>query len=323
MSHDGPVGAFFNPGSGYSVPLPDIIREFELENATPSVDAAGKSLCHASVNRPALQLAGYYECFEADRLQIIGNVEQSYLLSLPERERSGNVEKFFSSGIPAVILCRKLRVFPEMLEAAERHGVPILTTADETMDLLSELNRWMKVQLAPRLTMHGCLLDVYGVGVMIVGKSGVGKSETALELIKRGHRFVADDAVEVRRVSQETLIGSCPENIRYFLELRGIGIVDVMSMFGVQAIKPTQSIELVLNLEFWDSARVYDRLGMDAEHREILGNKVRCCSIPIRPGRNLSILCESAAISYRQKSMGYNAASFLTQRIMRKRVYFD
>ena len=323
MSQAGPSGAFYNPGSGYSVLLTDVISEFELEIATPTIDVSKKVLSQADINRPALQLAGFYDYFDPSRLQVIGRVEQSYLLNLPSATRIANLERLFSHRIPAMILCWNMDAFPEMHDFAIKYDVPILSTQIETMDFLAELIRWMKVQLAPRLTMHGCLLDVYGVGTLIVGESGVGKSETALELIKRGHRFIADDAVEIRRVSSETLIGSCPENIRYFLELRGIGIIDVMRMFGVQSIKPTQSVELLINLELWDSSKVYERLGKDEEFTEILGNMVSSHSIPIRPGRNLSILCESAAINHRQRKMGYNAATVLTERIMKKRQLFE
>ena len=322
MSSSGPSGAFYNPGTGFSVPLTDVISEFGLEIATPTVDVSKKVLSQADINRPALQLAGFYDYFDSSRLQVVGRVEQSFLFSLPPNARAENLERLFSHRIPAMILCWNMDVFPEMHGLAVKYEVPILLTQIETMEFLAELIRWMKVQLAPRLTMHGCLLDVYGVGTLIVGESGVGKSETALELIKRGHRFIADDAVEIRRVSSETLIGSCPENIRYFLELRGIGIIDVMQMFGVQSIKPTQSVELLINMELWDSTKVYERLGKDEEFTEILGNKVSSHSIPIRPGRNLSILCESAAINHRQRKMGYNAATVLTERIMKKRQLF-
>ena len=323
MSLAGPVGAFYSSGTGFSVPLTDVVDAFGLELATPTIDIKKKVLTQADINRPALQLAGFYDYFDSTRLQVVGRVEQSYLLNLPSDVRLINLERLFSHRIPALILCWNMDVFPEMHDLAIKYDVPILSTQIETMDFLGELIKWMKVQLAPRKTMHGCLLDVYGVGTLIVGESGVGKSETALELIKRGHRFIADDAVEIRRVSSETLIGSCPENIKYFLELRGIGIIDVMQMFGVQSIKPTQSVELLINLELWDSSKIYDRLGRDEEFTEILGNKINSHSIPIRPGRNLSILCESAAINHRQRKMGYNAAAFLTDRIMKKRSMFE
>jgi len=309
-------GAFNTPGDGYTVPLSRLVQEFNLELLTPKVDIESRLLSRANINRPALQLAGFFEYFDPTRLQIIGMVEHTYLQKSDNSFRRENLKRIFQHEIPAMVVCRELEVFPEMIEYAERYDVPILSTDSATTDFTSEVIRWMKVQLAPRITMHGCLLDIYGVGTLIVGESGVGKSETALELIKRGHRFIADDAVEIRRVSSETLIGSCPANIRYFLELRGIGIIDIMRMFGVQSIKPTQAIELLINLELWDPNRAYDRLGQAEEFTEILSNKVNSHSIPIRPGRSLAILCESAAINHRQKKMGYNAADALTERVM-------
>ncbi|MCL2386111.1 MAG: HPr(Ser) kinase/phosphatase [Defluviitaleaceae bacterium] len=311
-------GAFNTPGTGYTVPLTTVIQEYKLELLTPKVDVETKVLTQANINRPALQLAGFFDYFDPARLQIVGMVEHTYLQSLDAEERQENLRRIFQHRIPAVIVCRALEIFPEMMEYAERYDVPILATDSATTDFISEIIRWMKVQLAPRITMHGCLLDVYGVGTLIIGESGIGKSETALELIKRGHRFIADDAVEVRRVSAETLIGSCPANIRYFLELRGIGIIDILQMFGVQSIKPTQAVELIISLELWDPNRIYDRIGQPEEFTEILGNKVNSHSIPIRPGRSLAILCESAAINHRQKKMGYNAADALTERVMKQ-----
>jgi len=309
-------GAFNKPGCGYSVPLRDIISEFDLKLKTPEVDVDSKILTQININRPALQLAGFFDYFDADRLQIIGMVEHTYLQKLDAKYRQENLRRIFQHPIPAIVVSRKLGIFPEMLDYAKEYDVPILTTPASTTDFISEVISWMKVQLAPRITMHGCLLDIYGVGTLITGDSGVGKSETALELIKRGHRFIADDAVEIRRVSQETLVGSCPINIRYFLELRGIGIIDIMKMFGVQSIKPTQAIDLIINLELWDQSRTYDRLGQVEEYTEILSNNVSSHSIPIRPGRSLAIICESAAINHRQKKMGYNAADALTERVM-------
>ena len=317
MSNLSASGAFNKPGAGYSVPLSNVISEFNLELLTPEVDVESKTLTQVNINRPALQLAGFFDYFDADRLQIIGMVEHTYLQKLKDIYRQENLKRIFQRQIPAIVICRKLGVFPEMLDYAKEYNVPILTTRATTTDFISEVISWMRTQLAPRITMHGCLLDIYGVGTLIIGESGVGKSETALELIKRGHRFIADDAVEIRRVSSETLIGSCPENIRYFLELRGIGIVDIMQMFGVQSIKPTQAVDIIINLELWDPKRAYDRLGQVDEYTEILGNKVSSHSIPIRPGRSLAILCESAAINHRQKKMGYNAADALTERVMK------
>jgi len=309
-------GAFDTPGSGYFVPLPTVIQEFKLKLLTPATDVEKKSLVRTNINRPGLQLAGFFDYFDSNRLQIIGMVEHTFLSCFDEKTRCEKISRIFQEKIPAVVVCRGLEVFAEMLEVAEKYDVPILQTDSATTDFISEVIRWMKVQLAPRISMHGCLLDIYGVGTLIIGESGIGKSETALELVKRGHRFIADDAVEVRRVSAETLIGSCPANIRYFLELRGIGIIDIMQMFGVQSIKPTQAIELVIKLETWDSARIYDRIGAPDEYTEILGNNVNSHTIPIRPGRPLAMLCEAAAINHRQKKMGYNAAEVLTERVM-------
>ena len=292
------------------------MSEFNLDLLTPAVDVESRVVNQANINRPALQLTGFFDYFDPSRLQIIGMVEHTYLTKMDDSFRQENLRRIFQHRIPAIVVCRRLGLFPEMLDYAERYDVPILSTTSATTDFISDFIRWMKTQLAPRITMHGCLLDVYGVGTLIVGESGVGKSETALELIKRGHRFIADDAVEVRRVSQHTLVGSCPANIRYFLELRGIGIIDVMQMFGVQSIKPTQSVDLIINLELWDPTRTYDRLGQVDEFTEILGNQVNSHSIPIRPGRSLAIICESAAINHRQKKMGYNAAEALTERVL-------
>jgi HPr kinase/phosphorylase len=301
----------------YTVPLREVMNEFNLTLLTPNVGIDDKELVQPNINRPALQLAGFFDYFEPQRLQVIGMVEYSYLQKLNDNFRQENLRRIFEHDIPAIVLCRGLGLFPEMPLYAEQYNVPVFSTDSTTSDFISEIIKWTKVLLAPRVSVHGVLLDIYGVGILIMGESGVGKSETALELIKRGHRFIADDAVEIKRVSQETLIGSCPVNIQYFMELRGIGIVDVKQMFGIQSIKATQSIDLIIKLELWDSDKVYDRLGKTSEYTEILGNKIRCHSIPIRPGRSLAIICESAAISHREKQMGYNAAEVLSERIMK------
>jgi HPr kinase/phosphorylase len=298
----------------YSVPLRAVMNEFALTLLTDDIEIDNKNLTEPNINRPALQLAGFFDYFDADRLQVIGMVEYTYLDKLNDNFRQENLRRIFEHRIPGVVLCRGLKLFPEMPCYAKKYDVPIFGTESSTSDFISEIIRWMKTQLAPRIRVHGVLLDIYGVGILIMGDSGVGKSETALELIKRGHRFIADDAVEIRRVSQETLVGNCPENIRYFLELRGIGIIDVKQMFGVQSIKETQSIDLVIKLELWDSARQYNRVGEVDEYMDILGNRVMCHAIPIRPGRSLAIICESAAINHRQKKMGYNAAKVLIER---------
>ncbi|MDR1532664.1 MAG: HPr(Ser) kinase/phosphatase [Clostridiales bacterium] len=298
----------------FSVTLAEIIAEFKLVTLTSGADTPEGVITHTDINRPALQLAGFYDYFDSARVQVIGMVEYSYLQKLDQLSRSQTLEKLFQHKIPCMVICRGLKPFPEMLLFGDRYGVPVLSSDWNTAEFMAESIRWLKVQLAPRVTIHGVLVDVYGEGILILGESGIGKSETALELVKRGHRLVADDAVEIKRVSNQTLIGSCPELIRYFIELRGIGIIDVRKMFGVQAIKVTQSIDLVIKLELWDSSRQYDRLGLKEEYMELLGNVVVMNAIPIRPGRNTAIICESAAINHRQKKMGYNAAQALMER---------
>jgi len=299
----------------YSVTIESVMNEFHLRLLTEGVNLDGKVLMHMDVNRPALQLAGFYDYFDNTRLQIIGMVEYSYLKNLKEDDRIATFRRLFSRQVPALVICRDLRPFPEMLDFGREYNVPVFQTSGSTSDFMGEVIRWLKVKLASRITIHGVLVDVFGEGIMIMGESGIGKSECALELIKRGHRLVADDAVEVKRVSSETLIGSCPELIRYFIELRGIGIIDVKQMFGVESIKATQSIDLIIKLEAWEKDKVYDRLGLNEEFMEILGNKIICHSIPIRPGRNLAVICEAAAINHRQKKMGYNAAQVLHDRV--------
>lgn len=298
------------------VPLTTLMEEFNLSLLTPSVNIEDKVVPHPEINRPALQFAGFFDYFDSDRLQIVGIVEYTYLQRMEEEPRSTNLRKIFASQIPCMIMCRDLPLLPKMEEYAAEFDIPVFSTSDSTTDFMGEIIRWLRTQMAPRTQIHGVLLDVYGVGVLIIGDSGVGKSETALEMIKRGHRFVADDAVEIRRVSHETLVGNCPKNIQYFLELRGIGIIDVQRMYGVESVRATQSIDLIIKLEMWDDRREYDRIGLTYDYMEILGNRVTCHSVPIRPGRNLAIICESAALNHRQRRMGYNAASALTERIM-------
>jgi len=297
-----------------SVPLCNLIEKMNLENLTPEVDVAGIELTMPDINRPALQLAGFMEDFDRDRIQIIGNVEHSYLKSQPDgMER---MKHFLSTGIPCVVFCRNFEVEEELIEAATKEGVALLRTAKTTSSFMAEVIRWMNVQLAPAMTIHGVLVDVYGEGVLITGESGIGKSEAALELIKRGHRLVSDDVVEIRKVSDDTLIGMSPEMTRHFIELRGIGIIDVKTLFGIESVKNTQQIDLVINLEEWDRDREYDRMGLEEHYVNYLGNNVVCHNIPIRPGRNLAIICESAAVNCRQKKMGYNAAKALYDRAM-------
>jgi HPr kinase/phosphorylase len=237
------------------------------------------------------------------------------LQKITPEARDATLKRLFARKLPAVIVCRGIDPCPEMIKHATENDVPVLQSHESTANFMAEIMRWLHVRLAEQIMIHGVLVDIYGEGLLIMGESGIGKSEAALELIQRGHRLVADDSVIIKRVSSETLIGSCPDVIQNFVELRGIGIIDVRQLFGVQSIKATQSIDLVIKLEFWDGNKIYDRLGMTDEHTEILGNKIVCHHIPIRPGRNIAIICESAAINHRQKKMGYNAARVLSERV--------
>lgn len=298
-----------------SVSLKDIIAKMKLENLTPELDISKVKINQPDINRIALQMAGYFEHFEATRMQIIGFVEYSYMQGLPEAKKKEIYAKLLSFDIPGIVFCRELQPDPMFLEMAIEHKVPLLMTKRATSAFTAEIIRWLNVKLAPCISVHGVLVDVYGEGVLITGESGIGKSEAALELIKRGHRLVTDDVVEIRKVSDETLIGSAPDITKHFIELRGIGIVDVKTLFGVSSVKDTQSIDLVIRLEDWNKDKEYDRLGLEEEYTEYLGNKIVCHNIPIRPGRNLAIICESAAINHRQKKMGYNAAQELYTRV--------
>lgn len=300
----------------YSVSLEELIEEFDLVNLTTEVDITQKNIEIAEVNRPALQLTGFFDYFDCERLQIIGIVEFTYLEKMSPEIRSKNLKRMFSHKIPCIVICRNLMPQEEMIRHATENNIPILQTGYTTSDFMSEVIRWLRVQLAPRTTMHGVLVDVYGEGVLIIGESGIGKSEAALELIKRGHRLVADDAVEIKKVSHNTLVGSCPELIRYFMEVRGIGIINVKHMFGAQSVKDTQGIDLIIKFENWEKGKAYDRLGLSDEYMSILGNDVVCKTLPVRPGRNLAMICESAAVNHRQKKMGYNAAQVLNEQIM-------
>ena len=298
-----------------SVKLESIIEKMKLENLTPDIDISKIKITQPDINRPALQLAGYFEHFEATRLQIIGFVEYSYIEGLPVARKKEIYDRLLSCEIPAFVFCRELKPVELFTEIAEAHKVPLLMTKKATSAFMAEIIRWLNVKLAPCISVHGVLVDVFGEGVLITGESGIGKSEAALELIKRGHRLVTDDAVEIRKVSDETLVGSAPDITKHFIELRGIGIIDVKTLFGVSSVKDTQNIDLVIRLEDWDKDKEYDRLGLEEEYTEYLGNKIVCHNIPIRPGRNLAVICESAAINHRQKKMGYNAAQELYRRV--------
>ena len=299
----------------YGVTITELINKMGLKNLTPELDTDKIVVAHPEVNRPALQLTGFYSHFDNERVQMLGNVEIAYLQSLPIERRKAMYDKLISSKIPCILFCRNLMPEEWVTELCNHYGVACLVSEKTTSDVMAEVIRWMKVKLAPCISIHGVLVDVFGEGVLITGESGIGKSEAALELIKRGHRLVSDDVVEIRKVSDETLIGSAPDITRYFIELRGIGIIDVKTLFGVESVKNTQSIDMVIQLEEWDKDREYDRLGMEDQYTEYLGNRVVCHKIPIRPGRNLAIIVESAAVNYRQKKMGYNAAQELYKRV--------
>ena len=298
-----------------SLSLQKVIDKMKLENLTPEVDITGRKITQPDINRVALQMAGYFEHFESARLQIIGYVEYSYMNSLTEEVKKDRYEKLLSYPIPGIVFCRELVPDDLFKQTAIKHNVPLLMTKQATSAFMAEIIRWMNVKLAPCIAIHGVLVDVYGVGVLITGESGIGKSEAALELIKRGHRLVTDDVVELRKVSDDTLVGSAPDITKHFIELRGIGIVDVKALFGALSVKDTQTIDLVIRLEDWDKDKEYDRLGLEENYTEYLGNKVVCHNIPIRPGRNLAVICETAAINHRQKKMGYNAAKELYTRV--------
>ena len=297
------------------VKLEKLIEKMNLKNLTPDLDLTQSEIQVPDINRPALQLTGYFDHFDSERVQIIGYVEYTYLETLSDEKKKEMYAQLLSYGIPCIVYCRNMEPDAMFLEMANEMKVPIFQSCKQTSAFTAEVIRWLNVELAPCISIHGVLVDVYGVGVLIMGESGIGKSEAALELINRGHRLVTDDVVEIRKVSDDTLVGKAPDITRHFIELRGIGIVDVKSLFGVQSVRETQTIDLVINMEEWDKNREYDRLGLKEESTEFLGNKVVCHSIPIRPGRNLAIIVESAAVNHRQKQMGYNAAEELYRRV--------
>lgn len=298
-----------------SVSIERVIEKLGLTNLTPEVDITNRKIVTSDVNRPALQLAGYFEHFEESRVQIIGFVEYTYMEGMTQEQKEDVYPKVISESTPCFVFCRDLRPDDLFMEVAKKNNVPVLLTDKSTSAFMAEIIRWLNVKLAPCISVHGVLVDVYGEGVLITGESGIGKSEAALELVKRGHRLVSDDVVEIRKVSDETLIGSAPDITRHFIELRGIGIIDIKELFGVSSVMDTTNINLVIRLEEWDKEKKYDRLGLEESYTEYLGNKVVCHNIPIRPGRSLAIICECAAVNHRQKKMGYNAAQELYRRV--------
>lgn len=298
----------------FTVSLNKIIDEFKLESVYLPDDEV--LIDSADVNRPGLQIVGFFDYFDSTRIQIFGKVENSYLEDMPRSECYAHLRNFFQKRVPAVIVTRSAPISPEMLELAKEYQTPVLRTSASTSAFMSSLIAFLSVELAPRITRHGVLVEVYGEGILILGESGVGKSEAAVELMKRGHRLVADDAVEIKKVSSKSLVGSSPEIIRHFIEIRGIGIVDVKKIFGMGAVKDTEKVDLVIHLETWQKGKQYDRLGLVDEYTNILGLDIPSLTIPVRPGRNLAIIFEVAAMNNRQRRMGYNAAEELNKRLM-------
>ena len=298
-----------------SITLTEMIQKMGLTNLTPELDTDTIVIKTTEVNRPALQLTGFYEHFENERVQLVGNVERAYLDTLPEKKRKEVMEELVSHHIPCLVYTAGA-VPPEyVVELCGYYDVPCLASTKSTSAIMAQIIRWLNIKLAPMISIHGVLVDVFGVGVLITGESGIGKSEAALELINRGHRLVSDDCVEIRKVSDVQLVGTSPAITKYFIELRGIGILDVKTLFGVECVKDEQTIDMVIKLEEWDRNKEYDRIGLDEQYTEDLGIKVGCHTIPIRPGRNLSIIVESAAVNHRQKRMGYNTAKELYRRL--------
>ena len=295
----------------FNVSLEKIIQNFNLEVIYMPKDASEILIDENDVTRPGLQLMGFYEYFNPERMQIIGKMEFAYLSTIDEATRYQRLDMLLSQHIPALIISRELPYFSEMLELAKKYEVPLLRSKESTSNFIAGLIAFLNMNLAPRITRHGVLIEIYGEGVFITGECGVGKSETAIELVKRGHRLVADDAVEIRKVSNDSLMGSSPDNIRHFLELRGIGIINARRLFGIGAVKNTEKIELVVEMELWNPEKIYDRMGVDTQYVSILGVKVPSLTIPVKPGRNLAVILEVAAMNNRQKKMGYNAATEL------------
>ncbi len=300
----------------YSIPLSSVIKEFQLETVFMPEDPDNIQIRSPEVSRPGLALTGFVEVFEPFRIQVIGKAEHKYLSELSNTQRSIRLEKFFKMRPVAVVVTSHLTIFDEMAPHAAEYGVPLLRTNERTSSFMAAVIASLNTSLAPRITRHGVLVEVYGEGMLILGDSGIGKSETAIELVKRGHRLIADDAVEIKRVSAKTLVGTAPELIRYYIELRGIGIVDVRRIFGMGAVKATERIDMVINLEHWNPEKMYDRFGLDEEHMEILGIEIPSLTIPVHPGRNLAIILEIAAMNNRQKKMGYNTAEEFNKRLM-------
>ncbi len=297
--------------SEFSVPLSQIVENLGLKKVYIAENYEETNISTVEINRPGLELTGYFEFFDNKRIQVFGNTEFAYLGRFGSEAQRMVIDSIFSFGPPAVIICREIEPSNVILESAKLHKVSIFATEENTSDLTARLVYYLNRELAPRITRHGVLVEVYGEGCLLTGDSGVGKSETAIELIKRGHRLVADDAVEILRTGATTIIGQSPQNIRHFIELRGIGIINARQLFGMGAVKTSETIDMVVNLELWDNTKVYDRMGLENQFMDILGVEVPALTIPVKPGRNLAVIIEVAAMNNRQKKMGYNAAQDL------------
>ncbi len=297
------------------VKLPDFVEEMELEEITSDVDYGDTVLRVPDVNRPALQFAGFFDHFDNDRVQVIGRVESEYLNECSPGTRIKKYLNIFEIGIPCIIYCKGIEPQEDIIEIAKKYNTPLFITEDTTSVFMGKAFRWLNIMLAPCTIIHGVLVDIFGEGVLITGESGIGKSETALELIQRGHRIVTDDAVEIRRINKDTLIGQAPPMTKHLIEIRGIGIIDIKTLFGVRSVKETEKIDLIIKIEEWKPDKSYERLGLEDEFEDIMGCKVVCRTVPVRPGRNLAVILEAAAINHRQKKMGYNAAEELYKRL--------
>ncbi|MBR6533688.1 MAG: HPr(Ser) kinase/phosphatase [Clostridia bacterium] len=301
--------------SNFTVPLTKIIKEFSLEELYVPENLDELVISSNEVNRPGLQMAGYFEYFDEKRIQIIGKAEESFLENFSPEKAESRMRELFSHKPCAVVVCRNLEISDKFVELAREYSVPLFRTENSTSSFASALIAFLNLNLAPRVTRHGVLVEVYGEGILLLGESGVGKSETAIELVKRGHRLIADDAVEIRRVSDKSLVGTAPDNIRHFIELRGIGIINASRIFGAGAVKLTEKIDLIINIEQWDVNKAYDRMGLERQTTEILGLKIPSLTIPVKPGRNLAVIIEVAAMNNRQKKLGYNAAEDLLKKL--------
>ncbi len=307
----------------YSIKLSEVAEEYDLTPIYVPDNYEEILVFRPDLSRPGLPLAGFYTDFENERIQLIGNMEHSYLASLTSEKRRESLKALFSYNVKAVILTTSLYPFPELVEEAQNSNTPLLHSKQETSVLSAAITSGLSVTLAERITQHGVLVEVYGEGVLLLGDSGIGKSETAIELVKRGHRLIADDAVEIKKVSAITLVGSAPPLIRYYIELRGIGIVDVRRIFGIGSVKDSEKIDLVINFENWQQGKMYDRFGLDNEYNEILGIKIPSITVPVKPGRNLAVIIEIAAMNHRQKKMGYNTAEEFEKRLKEQAGIYD